>query len=35
MPSKTAQKPPLQSVNIPLPDPHFWTMAGSVRVAQT
>ena len=25
----------LQSINIPLADPHFWTMAGSVRVAQT
>src|SRR5690349_12030487 len=25
----------LQSVTIPLADPHFWTMAGSVRVAQT
>ena len=25
----------LQSVDIPLADPHFWTMAGSVRVAQT
>ena len=25
----------LQSVEIPLADPHFWTMAGSVRVAQT
>lgn len=24
----------LQSVNIPLADPHFWTMQGSVRVAQ-
>jgi glucarate dehydratase len=24
----------LQSVTIPLADPHFWTMAGSVRVAQ-
>jgi glucarate dehydratase len=24
----------LQSVSIPLADPHFWTMAGSVRVAQ-
>ena len=24
----------LQSVDIPLVDPHFWTMAGSVRVAQ-
>lgn len=24
----------LQSVDIPLADPHFWTMAGSVRVAQ-
>jgi len=25
----------LQSVDIPLADPHFWTMGGSVRVAQT
>ena len=25
----------LQSVDIPLADPHFWTMAGIVRVAQT
>ncbi len=25
----------LQSVDIPLADPHFWTMAGSVRVGQT
>lgn len=25
----------LQSVDIPLDDPHFWTMQGSVRVAQT
>ena len=25
----------LQSVDIPLADPHFWTMRGSVRVAQT
>lgn len=25
----------LRSVDIPLADPHFWTMAGSVRVAQT
>ncbi len=25
----------LQSVDIPLADPHFWTMHGSVRVAQT
>ena len=25
----------LQSIDIPLADPHFWTMAGSVRVAQT
>ena len=25
----------LQSVDIPLADPHFWTMAGSIRVAQT
>jgi len=25
----------LQSVDVPLADPHFWTMAGSVRVAQT
>ncbi len=25
----------LQSVDIPLADPNFWTMAGSVRVAQT
>ena len=24
----------LQSVDSPLADPHFWTMAGSVRVAQ-
>lgn len=24
-----------QAVDIPLADPHFWTMAGSVRVAQT
>lgn len=24
----------LQSVDIPLADPHFWTMAGTVRVAQ-
>ncbi|WP_313056126.1 glucarate dehydratase [Stutzerimonas nitrititolerans] len=24
----------LQSVDIPLADPHFWTMSGSVRVAQ-
>jgi glucarate dehydratase len=24
----------LQAVNIPLADPHFWTMQGSVRVAQ-
>src|SRR5258706_6613829 len=26
---------PLQSVDIPLADPHFWTMQGAVRVAQT
>ena len=26
--------PALQSVDSPLADPHFWTMAGSVRVAQ-
>jgi glucarate dehydratase len=25
----------LQAVDIPLADPHFWTMAGSVRVAHT
>jgi glucarate dehydratase len=25
----------LRAVDIPLADPHFWTMAGSVRVAQT
>ena len=25
----------LQSVDIPLADPHFWTMAGAVRVAET
>jgi glucarate dehydratase len=25
----------LQSVDIPLADPHFWTMQGSVRVAQS
>jgi glucarate dehydratase len=25
----------LQAVDIPLADPHFWTMQGSVRVAQT
>jgi glucarate dehydratase len=25
----------LQAVDIPLADPHFWTMAGSIRVAQT
>ena len=25
----------LQSIDIPLADPHFWTLAGSVRVAQT
>jgi glucarate dehydratase len=25
----------LQSVDMPLADPHFWTLAGSVRVAQT
>jgi glucarate dehydratase len=25
----------LRSVDIPLADPHFWTMAGAVRVAQT
>ena len=25
----------LQSIDIPLADPHFWTMAGSIRVAQT
>ena len=25
----------LQAVDIPLADPHFWTMRGSVRVAQT
>jgi glucarate dehydratase len=25
----------LQAVDIPLADPHFWTMEGSVRVAQT
>ena len=25
----------LQSVDIPLADPHFWTLAGSIRVAQT
>jgi glucarate dehydratase len=25
----------LQAVDIPLADPHFWTMAGAVRVAQT
>ena len=24
----------LQSVDIPLADPHFWTMSGSVRVGQ-
>jgi glucarate dehydratase len=24
----------LQAIDIPLADPHFWTMAGSVRVAQ-
>jgi glucarate dehydratase len=25
----------LQSVDIPLADPHFWTLQGAVRVAQT
>jgi glucarate dehydratase len=25
----------LQAVDIPLADPHFWTLAGSVRVAET
>jgi glucarate dehydratase len=25
----------LQAVDIPLADPHFWTMRGAVRVAQT
>ena len=25
----------LQSIDIPLADPHFWTLAGAVRVAQT
>jgi glucarate dehydratase len=25
----------LQAVDIPLADPHFWTLQGSVRVAQT
>lgn len=25
----------LQAVDIPLADPHFWTLAGAVRVAQT
>src|SRR5262249_54256778 len=25
----------LQAVDVPLADPHFWTMAGAVRVAQT
>jgi glucarate dehydratase len=25
----------LDAVDIPLADPHFWTMQGSVRVAQT
>jgi glucarate dehydratase len=25
----------LQSVDIPLADPHFWTLSGAVRVAQT
>ncbi len=25
----------LQAVDIPLADPHFWTMQGSIRVAQT
>jgi glucarate dehydratase len=25
----------LQAVDIPLADPHFWTMSGAVRVAQT
>ena len=25
----------LQAVDIPLADPHFWTMQGAVRVAQT
>ena len=25
----------VQAVDIPLADPHFWTLAGSVRVAQT
>ena len=25
----------LQAIDIPLADPHFWTMQGSVRVAQT
>jgi glucarate dehydratase len=29
-----AQSVQLQSVDIPLADPHFWTMQGSVRVAQ-
>ena len=24
----------VRSVDIPLADPHFWTMAGSVRVGQ-
>jgi len=32
--SEMAQSLALQSLDIPLADPHFWTMAGSVRVAQ-
>ena len=30
-----AQSLVLQSVDIPLADPHFWTLQGAVRVAQT
>jgi glucarate dehydratase len=32
--SELAHAIQLQSVDIPLADPHFWTMQGSVRVAQ-
>ncbi|HEY5798592.1 MAG TPA: glucarate dehydratase [Burkholderiaceae bacterium] len=32
--SQLAHTLQLQSVDIPLADPHFWTMQGSVRVAQ-
>jgi glucarate dehydratase len=31
---ETAHSLQLQSVDIPLADPHFWTLQGSVRVAQ-